>query len=1130
MESLKVANYFVVFGCHPDSSISPDTLSTKLYSYPDSVQRYEDAAIQLLSMPSGLIITENKCEPITHSFLVTRGNGSKYYGTCSTVYDSAHTANLFVSRSIVLVSDFPFYAAMQRYLEELLKMLSSPRPLITLESYIFNLINTVTFPSTDCILRLTSPTDIQLYVTLPSREDLPVFQLGYLQLCRFLNPSNVVKVVTCILLEHSIIIQSDNLDKLNYFCESLTSLIYPFFWTYPYVPILPSPSLEFLDAPLPFIIGWLSQGENSLASELNFTTAYCRINLSTSTVEFSDHYIPQLPFSGQIHKQLTSLYNLYLFSNSRSLETSENHVSSLTELMSIVEDISNIRVQSESKCKVSNSRKNTPPKEVSNFEVFSKEALSQMELDCKIRNTFYSLFLNAFSDVAKFIVIPNTEGTSLTRTFDKIAFLSEKTTKDREFFSLFFETQMFTTFIDDLIDNISDVTALNNRTHPVAKLFINHLRNRSESTNLSCPVGAFNSTCDRLISRAKNSQYIPDSVAPAPTEISTHPPPPDGYNGIMPDNMYIPMVCPLNNDSHTDSPNTEVCDPLTNGNMETEMVREPGKLDYPHLIAVELSDLLKQARLRIKQLITHHVSLTLRHHYEPDLNCSDTPRILVGHRKYSSISVEDKGLFSKLIEALETIWSHGYKGNAEGSHLWEHILAFKHNQPSSYTDIAALPVVDIKRRFKAKYQKYRSFSYSIHGSLNRDSETRRKSLGASTNPLQSEIQYILDQENIMTDSGRVRMWVKLLLEKQALSLRVKELLTLHSHIAHNYNRSAFLCTDNELEQLVYHIDSLSCVEFSCFTNDFTQSQIEYAITLSLAKSVLKHTSVLWLVVSGTLGRTDVIRLAKGSTFCCFKCRNIGHILGVRIGHDNGGINPDVFVNNIKITNNLTGHLFCIGANRNLSDKQKDESVEHYFSARKFITQSKPKTEFEDAGCGLTLEAMKSHLQDSIRDVIHYFTEPRLAIHSLSYLILGERRFISYLVDMLLFEINCNKNPYTQLWTYFSHILLDMKYSLSQSASNSSSQNKLINTFNKLQNYNNRSGPIEKVYVLLVTALSHQILHEWMEMMSESKFTGLYYRESAFLLNTELRECLYGAVATLRTYRISADPLFTLYID
>ncbi|KAI6661761.1 DENN domain-containing protein 5B-like [Oopsacas minuta] len=406
-----------------------------------------------------------------------------------------------------------------------------------------------------------------------------------------------------------------------------------------------------------------------------------------------------------------------------------------------------------------------------------------------------------------------------------------------------------------------------------------------------------------------------------------------------------------------------------------------------------------------------------------------------------------------------------------------------------------LPALDTKKkRFKSKYAMSRSFSYSIPSSPHRELDTRRGSVGTATNPLITEVQHILDQDCIMTDIGRVRMWIKLLLEKQSLSTRVKELLSLTTYINTNYHKSSFIRTNTELEQLLYHLDSLSCVEFSCFTHDFPQSELNYSATLSIARTVLKHTSVLWLVVSGTLGRTDVIKLPK-------------------VGHDNGGLNPDVFINNIKITNNLTGNLYVIEANRNLSEKQKDESVEYYFAARKYLTQQNSlNIRFEGTSdSDSPSECIKTRLQDSIRDVIHYFTEPRLAVQSLTYLVLGENRLIPLLVEMLLYELNCTKNPFTQLWTYFSHILVDMKFSLSQSVNKSSSQNRFITTFSKLEDYNNRSGPIEKIYVFLMTSLSHQILHEWIGVMSESTYTTLYYKNNAFLLNFELKEFMYGAV-------------------
>lgn len=37
--------------------------------------------------------------------------------------------------------------------------------------------------------------------------------------------------------------------------EVISSLIFPFMWQLPYIPVLPKDMLEILDAPLPFFVG-----------------------------------------------------------------------------------------------------------------------------------------------------------------------------------------------------------------------------------------------------------------------------------------------------------------------------------------------------------------------------------------------------------------------------------------------------------------------------------------------------------------------------------------------------------------------------------------------------------------------------------------------------------------------------------------------------------------------------------------------------------------------------------------------------------------------------------------------------------------------------------------------------------
>ena len=63
---------------------------------------------------------------------------------------------------------------------------------------------------------------------------------------------------------------SSDCDKLMLVCESVTTLLYPFAWQHVYVPILP-PNLEnFLDAPVPYIMGLIRRTHDlELAMKVN---------------------------------------------------------------------------------------------------------------------------------------------------------------------------------------------------------------------------------------------------------------------------------------------------------------------------------------------------------------------------------------------------------------------------------------------------------------------------------------------------------------------------------------------------------------------------------------------------------------------------------------------------------------------------------------------------------------------------------------------------------------------------------------------------------------------------------------------------------------------------------------------
>lgn len=83
----------------------------------------------------------------------------------------------------------------------------------------------------------------------------PIFQL--------FDIKTVIHLVALILCEYRVLIHSSQFSLLCPFAEGLCALIYPFRWQHPYVPILPRVLSEYLQAPLPYILGvhtsWLPE-------------------------------------------------------------------------------------------------------------------------------------------------------------------------------------------------------------------------------------------------------------------------------------------------------------------------------------------------------------------------------------------------------------------------------------------------------------------------------------------------------------------------------------------------------------------------------------------------------------------------------------------------------------------------------------------------------------------------------------------------------------------------------------------------------------------------------------------------------------------------------------------------------
>jgi len=96
-----------------------------------------------------------------------------------------------------------------------------------------------------------------LQVRLAPKSGLPPLPHGNAvsSVCRLLGPEGFIFVLAALLTESKILLHSHNVANCAMVAEVMTALIYPFNWSMPYIPVLPTGMLEFIEAPLSYLLG-----------------------------------------------------------------------------------------------------------------------------------------------------------------------------------------------------------------------------------------------------------------------------------------------------------------------------------------------------------------------------------------------------------------------------------------------------------------------------------------------------------------------------------------------------------------------------------------------------------------------------------------------------------------------------------------------------------------------------------------------------------------------------------------------------------------------------------------------------------------------------------------------------------
>jgi hypothetical protein len=134
-------------------------------------------------------------------------------------------------------------------------------------------------------------------------NDLPLFDYDLLEFFQLLGVNNTIQLYITALLEHQILLYSKDLYLLMLVAESLTTLFFPFTWLKPYVPIVPASNLHFIEAPVPYIMGFHNK---DIDKEFFKQGQRCFVDIDTGSVTCPEG-LPDLPEKNKFAKEINDL-------------------------------------------------------------------------------------------------------------------------------------------------------------------------------------------------------------------------------------------------------------------------------------------------------------------------------------------------------------------------------------------------------------------------------------------------------------------------------------------------------------------------------------------------------------------------------------------------------------------------------------------------------------------------------------------------------------------------------------------------------------------------------------------------------------------------------------------------------
>ncbi|XP_026175714.1 C-myc promoter-binding protein-like isoform X3 [Mastacembelus armatus] len=449
-----------VYLCYKKSVAKTNTIAYKagLFSrYPE--EDYESfplpESVPLFCLPMGATIecwpaNTKYSLPVFSTFVLTGASGEKVYGAAIQFYEpypqerltdqqrsqlsllsrdqhkpscpdataaATGTCSVYTNKCICLLSHWPFFDAFRKFLTFLYRYSISGPHALPIEKHISHFMHKVPFPSSQRprILVQLSPHD-SLMLSQPVSSPLPLSGGRFSTLLQNLGPENAVTLLVFAVTEHKILVHSLRPAVLTSVTEALVSMIFPFHWPCPYIPLCPLALADVLSAPCPFIVGVDSRYFDLYDPPPDVSC----VDLDTNTI-FHTEDKRALTWKILPKKACKNLMNV-LSNLYQQLVDSQYRPDGLLELS------------------MSDSSELSCGKSLHMLEVEIQEAFLR----------FMAAILKGYRSFLRPITqAPSEKATDASSLFDLQGFLKSRDRSHQKFYSLMTKTQMFIRFIEE---------------------------------------------------------------------------------------------------------------------------------------------------------------------------------------------------------------------------------------------------------------------------------------------------------------------------------------------------------------------------------------------------------------------------------------------------------------------------------------------------------------------------------------------------------------------------------------------------------------------------------------------------------------------------------------------------------